>query len=345
MQADASRLGAIGSCEQAEAALTEISTHVQLLDKQIGDNQTRFEQLLRQTDRLQADVDDLRTTQTTILEHDRIRQRLVDLEVQRSADLQDPFDARDRLQTVADDVARVEAMLQADRNSHAEAARAIEGAASELETALRFVQQSREDQIPDSALTTRCVREIEQLEQTLDQAKRRLEVPHDDWEEVDERAARLNAELATQSGTLRGELQLAQQSVSELERASRQVFAATRWTGGLGVNILGSPGSNELQRARDALRGGNYQAMIQLSRAAATAAQFAIEQAQREIERRRREQRRREEEQRRAAAARRRRMSQSSSFGSRIGSSSSSIGSRSRSSRSPSGSGFSRSGW
>ena len=54
-----------------------------------------------------------------------------------------------------------------------------------------------------------------------------------------------------------------------------------------GINVLGSPGVRELERARNGLQQGDYSSVLQLSRMAMMAAQSAVQQAEREVARRR----------------------------------------------------------
>ncbi|MCA9150641.1 MAG: hypothetical protein KDA92_15120, partial [Planctomycetales bacterium] len=344
--------------EQSDGRLHDIQQHIDRLAARIRENESQLQAAAERARQFQSQVAEPRTQRATIEMHAQLERdiRARQQELRQAARQQDPFETAENLTLLDKQVAQLEAQLAADRNAHAEATRAVRGAETQLATALRYVDQASRDGIPDSSLTQRCIREIRQLEPSVDSVSRRLQVAHDDWQDVDASAARLNAELGKQAAQLRGELELAQESVAALERASRDVFSATRWTGGFGTMILGSPGSDELERARRALNSGDYRMMMQLAQAAAMAAQFAIERAQREAERKRREQERaveaarRAEMQRRNEELQRRSRSSGSSFPSiSIGGGGSSFGgsrgSSSRSSGSSGNSGFSRSGW
>jgi hypothetical protein len=197
-------------------------------------------------------------------------------------------------------------------------------------------------------VTKAAVYQIQSLAGSLEGVQQALHSSHGDWQDVDNEAAQIHARLGVEAGRLRGELHRAEQSVAALEQASREVFQATRWTGGYGVRVQGSPGVDQLERARSALQAGDYDALVEMARAAAMAAQYAIQSAEREVARQRREHERRQEE------LRRERVRSMPNIGGGIPWPRSSGGGRSAGptirssggggSRS-SGSGFSRSGW
>jgi uncharacterized membrane protein YgcG len=345
----AAQLAAIESAvEQADQLLDDIQTHCRLLEATSRENLAALAKIVTHTEGLQDQVRDRRTQRQTMTSFEQVvqslRQSQHDVEV-ASID-RDPFQNALRLTALAERLDEVDALIVSDRNAHAEATRAVNGAKAELTTAQRIVHQSQTDQLPDSAKVINYQGEIASLASNLDAAELRLNATHEDWHYVDKEAARINAELGVVAGRLRDELQLAQESVDALRSASEEVFRATRWTGGHGIQITGSPGADELERARQALTAGNYAFMLQMSRAAMQASRQAIQAAEREVLRRRRANERAAE-----AARRRRRQQQSASRGPSVfgGSSSSggswSSGSSSSSSSSSSGSGFSRSGW
>ena len=350
LQAAAQLATVESAVEQANQLLDDIQSHCKLLEAKSRENQAAAARMVTHAEGLRDQIRDRRTSQPTITDFEQVvqslRQSQHDVEV---ATDRDPFQNALRLTALAERLEEVDALIVADRNAHAEAARAVDGAKAQLSTAQRIVHQSRTDQIPDSAKVIDYQGEIASLASNLDAVERRLNVPHEDWRQVDEEAARINAELGVAAGRLRDELQLAEQSVNALRRASEEVFRATRWTGGYGIRITGTPGADELERARRALSSGDYAFMMQMSRAAMQASQQAIQAAEREVLRRRRA------ADRAAEAARRRRRRQQSIFqgSSGFGGLSSSGGSRSfgssstssSSSSSSSSSGFSRSGW
>jgi hypothetical protein len=294
-------------------------------------------------------MDDHRTTRTTISKYEAVLQQVerANAVIAKAAPSLDPFHEAAELSAIQQQCEMIDAMLIADRNAHAEADRAVAGAVDELRSALRLVDQARRDQIPDSSTTTRSIQNIGGFDSEVQALRGRLSAAHDDWRDVDERATSLHTRINVEAARLRDDLQLAQQSVEAFESASREVFEATRWTGPLGTRISGSPGSDELERARRMLNSGDYGTMIQLARAAAMAAQYAIQAAHREAQRRQREEARQAEAARRAEAERRRRSTPSINIGGSGGIPG--IGGGSSSSRSggasSSGSGFSRSGW
>ncbi len=333
---------------EVEKKYDEIDAHLERLRSREQENRTELEQLIAQAQRQQGPVEDRRTSLATV---DFSRDWMAKVQalasrIEAEATSRAPHAIAATLEQLATGGAELESRLTSDRGAHAEAARAVAGAEAEAETARGWIDKARRDGIPDSQTTTQLVRELEKLADELARTRRQLDVPHGDWKALHEQAMRAHHQLGLATGKLRGELQIADQASAALQDASRRVFEAARWTGGWGVRIFGSPGSRELDSAREALQRANYPATREFSRMAALLANQAISKAQREVARRQ------QEEERRAEAARRRRAQTSTpsigggGFGG-FGGSSHSGGSGGHVSSGGGGStsGFSRSGW
>lgn len=342
-----------GNITEADQRLTEINQHCSKLNAVSRENEGKLSAMQREIEGFTPLVDDKRTMRPTMQEYHRVLNeiRVAEREVQQTLP-RDPFHDGAAIDGFSETVANLKARIEADHDAHAEAKRAVEGARSERSSAEQLVNRAKTDGIPDSPATTTNIQAIRSHDNALSQVERELNTAHNDWKKVDQTAARIHSELGIEAGRLRGELQRAQRLAAIFQSASDTVFEATRWTGGFGTRIFGSPGSSELERARQALNRGDYSAMAELARAAQIAAQHAIQRAQREVYRRQRE------AARRAEAARRRRRRNSINIGgsgglggigggggfggiSRGGGGGRSSSSGSRSS----GSGFSRSGW
>ena len=320
----------------------DLDEHSRMLDELLRTNEAELAKLVSQIDRMNDDVSDRRTMRPTMeFFQDKVQAvQLVAHEVESQKHARDPIAVAAQIEKLTIEFEEVDARVEADRNAHAEANRAVDSGASELASGRRLVQRARQDGIPDNRATGTLVQDIESFDAKLGQVRNRLEVPHDDWKEVHEQAVVFHSQLSESTGKLRGELQRASAAAETLESASRTVFEAARWTGGWGVRIFGSPGSKELERARAALHQADYNATIELSRAASMVAGHSIQKAQREVARRQRDQMRQAEKRRRQRSI----SIGSTSGGGRRASSSrrvSSGRSRSRSNNS----GFSRSGW
>jgi hypothetical protein len=269
-----------------------------------------------------------------------------------------PFDTHRFLASAQAKLKELKARIVADRQGHAEASRAVNGAEKQVESARRLVLQSQNDGITDSRKTTELNQRIAQFAQAAMSVKRALQVPHGDWQMVDDEASRLHTDLSKATDELSSELQLAAQAHQAFEVAAQSVYQAEQWSGPWGLRVFGSPGVQDLERARMGLQSGNYSIVLEFSRMAANAAKTAILQAEREIARRRMEEQLAAERARRAAEATRRRNRNpgggfSGGFGGGFGGGlgggfggfSSGGGSRSSGSSSGGSSGFSRSGW
>ena len=336
----------------ADQRLKEIDQHCSKLNAVSRENEGKLSSMQREIEGFTPIVDDKRTMRPTMQEFHRVLNevRVAEREVQQTLP-RDPFHDGAAIDGFSETVANLKARIEADHDAHAEAKRAVDGARNERTTAESLVNRAKTDGIPDSPETTSNIRAIRSHDTALSQVERELNTAHNDWKKVDQTAARIHSELGIEAGRLRGELQRAQRLAAIFQSASDTVFEATRWTGGFGTRIFGSPGSSELDRARQALNRGDYSAMAELARAAQIAAQHAIQRAQREVYRREREAARRAE----AARRRRRRNSINIGGGGGLGGlggggmSGISRGGGGRSSssgsRRSSGSGFSRSGW
>ncbi|MEM7312621.1 MAG: hypothetical protein AAF497_05665, partial [Planctomycetota bacterium] len=334
---------------EVEQRYQEVDDHLARLRDRERENQSNLESMVARIDGLKSRVADHRTTEPTMNQFRETVERVqsVAREVESQTTDRAPFETAARVEELTLQLDDIEALIEADRKAHAEAGRAVESARSQSAVARRLKQRARQDGIPDSRATTSLVGSISRLDEDLEITRRKLDDKHLDWKGVHEDAITIHRKLDEASGQLRGELQIAEQAAASVESASREVFQAARWTGGWGVRIFGSPGSRQIERARDALQRADYQGALNLSRAASMAASQAIIQAQREVARRERER------QRRAEQARRRRRSINIGSGSSRGGGGGGISMPRPSRRISSGSrrsgsstsGFKRSGW
>ena len=341
----------------AHQRLDQVQQHLQSIAEQTRENQTTLTRLFDQCSSLQDSKRDPLVTQPTLA---TLNQTLQSLEGWRrdlatSHVARNPFDVQKNFEELKQTLLKIEAQCAADRQAHAEAARAVAGADRQLELATQLVRQSQTDGIPDSRLITEANDRIVTLARALADVQRELQVPHGNWKAVDDQASQSQVELRTATDRLGGELQNASQALTNFQLASQAVFQAEQWSGAYGIRVSGSPGVKELERARQGLQQGNYSVVLELARVATTVAQSAVQQAEREVTRRRIAEQQAAEAERRRRAARTR---SSSPFGGgfTIGTGGGSFGggrsfggggSSSSSSSSSSGgsSGFGRSGW
>lgn len=336
--------------------LQQIDDHLHLLENQSRENvahQQRNEALLETLQRAErnprvtaATLSLIARSETTV----RGNQRLV----QAQEVTPNPFETSQVLLQTQRQLEQLQAQIVGDEQAFAEARRAAAGARQQLEQANQLVRQSQSDGIPDSQQIVQTNSRITDLSRQLRDIENDLEVAHGDWQSIDSRAARVQAELSSSTKTLGSELSSASQALAAFQQASQLVLQAGQWSGPWGVRVPGSPGVTELERARSSLQNGNYNVVLQVSQIALLAAQAAIQSAEREVARRRMEEEREREAARRAREEATRRSTSNSfgnnsfgggSFGGSFGGGSSSSSSSSSSGSAASGSGFSRSGW
>lgn len=253
----------------------------------------------------------------------------------------DPFKAAAALDEARAKLQKVWVATRNDRDAHAEAGRSLEAARRALESAGEVARRAANDQVADSPAITSAFRTLETLTGEATAAERAYRTEHGDWNAVDRAADTVTAAAGQAAGTLRGEIQAAEQAVSAISSAGSKVREATNWSGSYGVYISGSPGSGELDSARSALSRGDYGSAQRHAEAAYHRAASAIAEAEAEESRKRRaeeerQRREREEQERRERAERERRDRANDSGGSSGGGGSSWGGSSS---------GNGRSGW
>jgi hypothetical protein len=217
----------------------------------------------------------------------------------------DPFAAAEALDEILRELDAVADQARCDRDIFEEAERSVKAANSQLTEARMAASQTAGDNIPDSASITSATGGLPELSARLAELQTALRQPHQDWGRVDGDADRLTNDAARITATLRGELTRAQSALAALSGAAAAVRGAGGWTGGFGVLILGSPGSDTLEGARAWLQRGDYERARSNAETARRVAEAAIAQAAAEVERRRQEEfaRREREHQRRVAEA------------------------------------------
>ncbi len=302
---------------QVEAShnyLDRVESYLQLIEAKVQENSQMVNRLNLQTEALRENAHDPLVTQASIdalyatsRELNRLEQAL-----QSPQAAPNPFEVGTSLSTIQSQLTGIESRFIADRQAHAESSRAVTGATRQLQLAQQLMRQSQTDNIPDSPKTRQLNERISVLSQAILETENELRQPHGDWKRVDADASRLQTELSSVTDSLGGELQTAGQALALFQQASQSVFQATQWSGSYGVRVSGSPGIQELERARSSLQQGNYSIVLELSRVAAAAATAAIQHAEREV------QRRRMAEEMEAEAARRRRAARSIGGGSVI---------------------------
>ena len=300
-----------------EQTLAAVREHCRLMDQQNLSNEQHVPKTVeRIADLKQRSTDHKvqRPTQTSIdrlfAEFEQFKRSFGDPQSKR-----DPFDDRLTLEHLDESQENLLLAIQADINAYQEASKALIGAESELTRAMVLLQDTADDQIPDSREIKLCYTAVREASNILEAIRNRLETAHEDWRKVDEDATKVNTRLAVTIGELRRQLQLAQQAASSLRASASAVFEAAHWRGSYGISVIGNPGSDDLDHARETLRRGEYLQTIKFANAARRSAENAVQVANSQVQAERRRIAR-------AAEAERRRRQSSMSFSSSSGSSS-----------------------
>ncbi len=342
--------------ETAREVLGRVKAHCSQLEELTKSNQRELETGMKQIESLENENTDLRVVRSTQQLFETLHEQWTEFSQQMNSqtELRDPFNDELILEKLRRESELVASAINSDRQAYELTRSLVDSTQAELARSHGLVRTADRDQIPDSEAITSCAARVRRIEPEFAELSRRIEVPHETWEEIHEDCSQAMTELAQVNRILLNELEQARLALEYLDSASREVFQAGNWRGSYSVRIRGDFGRRELVNARGYPDEGRYEESIAANRAATREARAAIADAQR------REKNERDEERRR-----RRRRSSSSSFGSSFGSSSSrssslsSFGSNSSSSRSSSSSsnsssrssfgssssGFSRSGW
>ena len=367
LQQQARILEAAAQLNEAQSALAEVTRLCQQvtdlsarLRQQQETNRQKLHDLAGHCAQLEEQVEDQRTMMRTqnAYRHCLAAHEEAERAVLAGRGSADPTRAAALLDAVSQQLDEVKQSLTADRDAFAEAARSCEAARTQLQSALSLTDEAATDRLPDSDVTRRAIAQIHALADQADQLRLRLNVPHEDWESIDRRADQLTLDAGQAAATLRGDLDRGQRCAQTLQQAAAQVRLAAGWTGTFGINIMGSPGGDDLEMARRAFSQGDYDGALRFAGNAAALASRAVQEAEMRVrERRRAEQRRQEQERRRrlppiimpsGSGINLRPSRGIASFGSRHSTGPTSRPGPSRSGRSSGGSpgsGFQRSGW
>ncbi len=207
------------------------------------------------------------------------------------------------LDAAIDSYERLGAAIDRDWSLHREARRSVQSVSRLVATCEREAQWAMTDGVPDSARTRQlCRRILEECAPELGMIRRELDVPHSNWLSVDTRANTLLSDATRLRASLAEETTHGKRAVEVVLAAHAMVRSMQSWSGSHGVTISGDPGGGLYRSARSALEAGEYSRAEDLAGRARTAADGAIRDANRRVERKRRM------AQRAARAARRRRV-------------------------------------
>ena len=256
----------------------------------------------------------------------------------------DPFNESSAIKAVDDDFGKMTVQMERDQDLYNEARRSVDSLVRSIEQSNSAVVRSQRDRIPDSRDVQQSLNSLAAAKSDAASLQSRLKTPHENWQDIDQKADMLLATVTTSLANLQSELDAAQAAAGEIQRASSEYQQALRWSGSYGIRANPGNARGTIDQARSLLGRGDYQSAIGYARQAKQHIMNAIAIAETEVMRRQAAERRAAERQRRAAQ---RRVSNNRSILSG-GSSSSRSRSRSSSSRRSSSSGrggFSRSGW
>lgn len=293
------------SLSRVKAQLTRVENHLQHLRAQAAENTAAVERFVQEQPQVRASTQHAWVTQRTMDFTDSLGQQLARLrgDIDPQSGTRNPAETAKGISALKGQWEKIAGMISADKDAFAEASRAVAGAERQYEVARSLVSQASADRVADSTKITEMIRRTATLGNSLPRLQQALRTPHEDWQAIDDAAAKVQADLSIATEVLRGEIVAAERSVQAFQQASQVVYKAAQWSGPGGIRVGGSPGVGELERARAALQAGDYAVGLQASLTATAAATAAMEQAEREVARRRMEEARAAEAARRAREA------------------------------------------
>ncbi len=230
----AEELSKAGSILQlVDSQLQQIDDHLRLLESQSRENvahQQRNETMLESLQRAEHNPRVTASTLNAIARGESVvsgNRRLV----QAQEVTPNPFETAQILWQTQQQLEQLQAQIVGDEHAHAEARRATTGARQQLEQANQLVRQSQSDGIPDSQQIVQTNHRISELSRQLRDIENDLEIAHGDWQSIDARAARVQAELSSSSKTLGSELSTASQALAAFQQASQIVLQAVNGRG------------------------------------------------------------------------------------------------------------------
>ena len=266
--------------------------------------------------------------------------------IESEAIRRDPFNEASAVQAVDDDFGKLIFQMERDQDLYNEASRSVDSLVSSIEQSNSLVVRSQRDQIPDSRDVQQSINSLGAAKSEAAALQNRLRTPHENWQQIDQKADLLLDSVTKSLANLQSELDAAQAAANEIQLASSDYKQALNWSGNYGIRANPGTARGSLDQARSLLSRGEYQSAINYARQAKQNIMNAIATAETEVMRRVAAERRAAERRRRAAQRRvssNRSILSGGSSSSRSHSRSSSSSSR-RSSSSGRG-GFSRSGW
>ncbi len=279
--------GVRGDNELAAARLAEIEEkHARLLQVEES-NRARLAELRQrlESDRKLAAAPS--TTHPTLALLARAEETLTRVAEEVTIVPADPFATATGLDDLRGLLVEAEDRARCDLDTFEEARRSVHAAGSQLRQARSQAGGADRAALPASVTIQEAIAELGQLEGAFRALQSRLEVAHEDWSALDRDADQVAARGANIAATIAGEVARGQAAASALSAAATAVRMAGSWTGGFGVLIMGSPGSQALQSARQALELGAYEQARAQAETARRIAENAMAQAEAEVMQRR----------------------------------------------------------
>jgi len=220
-----------------------------------------------------------------------------------AGDRRNPFSEERALGDVGEAFNSTRQLIAVDFDTHREVGKIIGHAEAELSAAKRHLDLMLKDNIPDSRAVVDVSNNLPVLKEELEKLKEGYTaqnlkgdaasymfdqsggVEKTVWEVYEERASQLLGKVSSQLSILRNEKVAGEKAFKQVEAARKQVAQVGSWRGSYSVRITGSPGRNELERARTALDRGEYESSTRFALAAVAAASTALNSANREVSR------------------------------------------------------------
>lgn len=285
--------------EIAAIRLQEIAEKRERLRKTEATNRARLVEVESRANTVLALANTATTMQPTREAIFATQQRLEALRPAVSMAGGNPFTVAEELEAVAAQFTAAADRARCDRDVFEEAQRSVRAASAQLTRAQPAARDARSREVPRSSAAQAALQELETLAAEAKSVEAALSRPHADWNAVDAEADRIYGRAAAVTATLHGEIAKAEAALGTLSTAAAAVRRAGGWTGGLGVLIAGSPGSEALDEARAWLQRGEYERARSLAESARRMAEAALAAAEAELQRRQAEEHARRERERR----------------------------------------------
>ena len=273
-----------------EGFMDRFEARLSFMDQLQQENDAALKKARKRFEDLQSEISSKKSEQSKFVQStkacDELRGKVKDWRFETSEP--NPILRRQYVREFEESLDEISALTTSEDKAYHETMDAFRGVEQEMRIARQLVKNSIQDGIPDSQQITQDQANVRKLEQHFNELQQKMSRENSNWMELDREATLLQIQLSQVNGRLRNEVKGARQAGEAIQAAAEAVFQAANWRGEYGIVVVGRPGAQELNQARQLLANGIYlQAALQ-AREAERIARNGLVAAQAQVARHRR---------------------------------------------------------